>query len=308
MKKTPVTPADLQESVIAVPPLARDVDLQLDAAQHRRLVQHMEAGGVTTLLYGGNANVYNIGSKQYRKLLENLPDWAASATWLIPSIGPSFGQMLNQVDVVREQGYPTARALPLATPATEAGTATGLRKVAERLEKPIVLYIKWDGYLSTELVHALVDDGVVCAIKYAVVRENPEHDAYLRALLDGMDPELVVSGIGERPAVVHLRDFGLSAFTSGSVCVAPRQSMALLRALREKRYDDAESLRQRFLPLEDLRDGIHPIRVLHDAVTEAGIADMGPILPLLSNLDVEGRERVREAARRLLEEEAAAIA
>jgi hypothetical protein len=43
-----------------------------------------------------------------------------------------------------------------------------------------------------------------------------------------------------------------------------------------------------------------PIRVLHDAVTLAGIADMGPILPLLSNLDAAERARVLPAAKALL--------
>lgn len=62
-------------------------------------------------------------------------------------------------------------------------------------------------------------------------------------------------------------------------------------------------MRERFLPLEDLRDGIHPIRVLHDAVTEANVADMGPMLPLLSNLDADERSRVREAARALMAHE-----
>lgn len=156
------------------------------------------------------------------------------------------------------------------------------------------------GYLSVDLVRALVDDGVVCAIKCAIVRESPSHDDYLRALLDVVDPSVVVSGIGERPAVVHLREFGLPGFTSGSVCVAPRQAAYLLEALQDERYEVAATVRERFLPLEDLRDGIHPIRVLHDAVTEANVADMGPIQRMRSNLDANERSRVRDAARALM--------
>jgi dihydrodipicolinate synthase/N-acetylneuraminate lyase len=110
-----------------------------------------------------------------------------------------------------------------------------------------------------------------------------------------------VSGIGERPAIVHLRDFGLTGFTSGSVCVAPRGSMRLLQLLREQRWEEAETIRSQYLPLEDCRDQISPIRVLHDAVTLAGIADMGPMLPMLSVLDPKSRERVAPVARKLLE-------
>lgn len=303
MKTSPVAPRDLRRSVLAVPPLARDARLELADAPNRALVRHLEAGGVSSLLYGGNANLYNIDARQYAALLDALPAWAGEDSWVIPSIGPSYGQLLDQAELVRAAGYPTAMALPFTGPATDAGTATGLRRAAERAERPLILYLKWDGYLPVERVAELVADGVVCAIKYAIVRDDPADDDYLRALLDAVDPELVVSGIGERPAVVHLSEFGLRAFTSGSVCVAPRQATDLLRALQEGRIADAETIRARFLPLEDLRDGIHPIRVLHDAVTEAGIADMGPMLPLLSNLEAEQRARVREAARALRSDE-----
>ena len=37
-----------------------------------------------------------------------------------------------------------------------------------------------------------------------------------------VDRSLVVSGMGELPAIIHLRDFGLAGFTSGCVCIAPR--------------------------------------------------------------------------------------
>ena len=43
------------------------------------------------------------------------------------------------------------------------------------------------------------------------------------------------------------------------------------------------SIAKRFLPLEELRNGHGPIAVLHDAVGLADVAQMGPILPMLSN-------------------------
>ena len=39
--------------------------------------------------------------------------------------------------------------------------------------------------------------------------------------------------------------------------------------------------------------------VLHEAVTLAGIAEMGPMLPLMSNLDTSHVDKVRELARAL---------
>jgi hypothetical protein len=54
-----------------------------------------------------------------------------------------------------------------------------------------------------------------------------------------------------------------------------------------------------YIPLEDLRDTISPVQVLHEAVTLASIADMGPLLPLFGNLNTEHHAAVGEAARRL---------
>jgi dihydrodipicolinate synthase/N-acetylneuraminate lyase len=304
MKTSPVTLDDLTRSVLAVPPLARDKKLRLAAEENKKLIGHLEAGGVSTILYGGNANLYHISQGEFRLLLGALPAWVSADTWVIPSIGPMYGPMLEQIDVVKSTGYPTAMILPLSFPTTPDGVATGLRHAAERLERAIVLYLKSEDYLTIPLVRSLVDDGLICAIKYAVVRQDPRVDPYLEALLDQVDHRLVVSGIGERPAIVHLADFGVCSFTSGSVCVAPRQSTALLRCLQQGQREAAERLRESFLPLEDLRDGISPIRVLHDAVTAAGVADMGPILPLLSNLDGDELARVRNVARSLLQAEA----
>ena len=130
--------------------------------------------------------------------------------------------------------------------------------------------------------------------------EDPRVDPYLSELVKVVNRDLLVSGIGERPAIVHLRDFGLTGFTSGSVCVAPRGSMQLLSLLKQKKYDEAEAVRARYIPLEDCRDGISPIRVLHDAVTLAGVAEMGPMLPMLTGLEPAERARVEPVAKALL--------
>ena len=296
MKTTPVTPSDLASSVIAVPPLARHRDLTISNADNRALIQYLEAGGVRTLLYGGNANLYNVGAAELPELLDMLEQEAGDDTWVIPSVGPDFGKLLDQVNVVKTREFPTVMILPLAFPATGEGIATGIRRFADQYGKPVIIYIKSDGYLEPNRVAALVNDGLVAGIKYATVRADPRQDLYLRALLDVVDRRLVVSGIGERPAIIHLRDFGLQGFTSGSVCVAPNSSMRLLALCREGRWDEAEEVRTRFLPLENLRDAHSPIRVLHEAVTLAGIADMGPMLPMLSNLAEALRGPVREAA------------
>ena len=296
MKTTPVTSTDLAASVISVPPLARHRDLTISTADNRALIQYLEEGGVRTLLYGGNANLYNVGAAELPELLDMLEDAAGDDTWVIPSVGPDYGKLMDQVEVVKGRDFPTVMILPLAFPATPDGIATGIRRFAERYGRPVIVYIKSDGYLEPSHVAALATDGLVAGIKYATVRTDPREDAYLRALLDVVDRSIVVSGIGERPAIIHLRDFGLQGFTSGSVCVAPNSSMRILALCKEGRWDEAEEERAKFLPLENLRDAHSPIRVLHEAVTLAGIADMGPMLPMLSNIAEAHRAPIREAA------------
>lgn len=296
MKTTPVTAADLSASVFAVPPLARYSDLTVNEDANRQLIGYLEAGGVRSLMYGGNANFYNIPVSEYAEVLEFLVDAVGPDTWLIPSFGPDYGKLIDQARILRGSKVPTAMALPMTFPATSDGIEVGLRRAAATMGKPLLLYIKSDNYIAPEAAGRLIKDGSVCAIKYGTVRADPLQDDYLKRLLDHVDPKLVISGIGERPAIAHLRQFGLGGFTSGSVCVAPRGSMAMLAAIQRGDWATAERLRDGFLPLEDLRDGISPIRTLHDAVTLAGIADMGPMLPLLTGLSAAERQRVQPVA------------
>jgi dihydrodipicolinate synthase/N-acetylneuraminate lyase len=300
MKTTPVTPADLSASVIAVPPLARRADLSLDPAANRALIRHLEEGGVRTLMYGGNANFYHLPTSEFAATLELVAGSVRDDTWVIPSAGADYGKVMDQAAILRDLAFPTAMALPFGKPSNDSGVATALRRFADRLGKPIVAYVKGMGYIEPATLGALAKDGVICAIKYAIVREHPSDDPYLADLVEQVDRSLVISGIGERPAIVHWRDYGLRAFTSGSVCVAPRGSMRLLALLKAGHYDEAAKIRAAYIPLEDRRDALGPIRVLHDAVTLAGIAEMGPILPMISNLEASERAAVQPIAKALL--------
>ena len=300
MNTTPITPEMLASSVIAVPPLARDAELKVCATENAKVIYHLEDGGIRTLLYGGNAVFYHITLAEYADTLAMLQENAGAETTIIPSVGPTFGTSLDQAAVLRDFDFPTAMVLPVRDIATPEGVATGIRKFAEAYGKPIVLYIKFEGYLEPEHARALMDDGVVNWIKYAIVRDNPAQDDYLRQLVDLVDPKSIVSGIGEQPAIVHLRDFGVQSFTSGCVCVAPSLSMKMLVALKAGDFNAAESIRQTFEPLEHIRNAINPIRVLHTALAGAGIANTGPILPLLHEVTDQERANIAEAAKALL--------
>ncbi len=300
MNTAEITPQTLADSVIAVPPLARNADRSLNTEENRKLVGHLEAGGVSTLLYGGNAILYHVAISEYATLLEMLTSVAGENTLMIPSVGPAFGTMMDQAAILRDFEFPTAMILPTRDVVTVQGVASAVRHFVDAFEKPAVLYIKNDGYVNVPTVKRLMDDGLISWIKYAVVREDTADDSFLRELADTVGTERIVSGIGEQPAIVHLRDFGLQSFTSGCVCIAPKLSMDMLRALKSGDVDTAESIRETFKPLEDLRNGINPIRVLHAAVAAADIAETGPIIPLLTEVSDDDRARIQQAASELL--------
>lgn len=306
MNTQQITPETLGGSVISVPPLARNEDGTFNRDANQQIIQHLEAGGVTTVLYGGNAILYHVALSEYGKLLSQISDIANENTLAIPSVGPAYGMMMDQAAVLREFSFPTAMVLPTRDVATPAGVGRGFRQFVNAIDKPAVLYIKHEGYVDVPTVKGLVDDGLVSWIKYAIVRENTSDDEFLRELVDTVGAHRIISGIGEQPAITHLRDFGLQGFTSGCVCVAPQLSTNMLTALKAGNYDKAEQIRQTFAPLEDLRNKINPVRVLHTALAAADIAETGPMIPLLSEIeDAESVEAISIAASDLMARDSA---
>ena len=300
MLTTPFDPDHLRKSVFAVPPLARDAEGEVSAVENQKIITFLEQGGIRSLLYGGNAVFYHLRLSEYANTLSIISEHAGDETTVVPSVGPAFGLAMDQVDILREFDFPTAMVLPARDVVDEHGIASGVRRLAERLGKPLVLYLKFDRWLDPSLVQSLERDGVISWIKYAVVLDDPAVDPYLSELVDVFPTSRMVSGIGEQPAIEHLRDFGITGFTSGCVCVAPEKSMQMMQAIQSGDFDTAESIRKWFLPLEDLRNKYSPIRVLHHAVQQAGIAKTGTLLPMLSDLSPTIIREIDEALKKMV--------
>lgn len=305
--KTSINFPDELRGVFAVPPLCRanNGSRAIDFDQNRLLVEHITSGGITRLIYGGNAFLYHITLDEYALLL----DWLGRLPhdlWIIPSMGPSFGRAFEQARLIRAFRFPCAMVLPCNDPRDAAGLEEGYREIAEAAATKLLLYIKDENSFGADKqagLHAigrLVEDGLCAGIKYAIVRENPARDDYLDSLLKCVDRALVISGIGERPAVTHLRDWKLPGFTTGSGCVAPHLSQELFASCARGDFDHAEELRSEFMALEDLRDAWGPARVLHTAVAEAQIAQTGRIPPFVSGLNYEQLQAISPVARELL--------
>ena len=309
MKTTPVRPDDLR-GVFAVPPLARRADgrRSIDLEQNGRILRHMAGGGLRRFLYGGNAFLYHVTLAEYAELLEWMAGFPGDH-WAIPSVGPSFGRALDQAALLRRHRFPCAMVLPCGDPRDAAGLEAGLREIADAAGLGLILYLKDEGGFGADkpagldAVARLVDSGVCVGIKYAVVRPDPLDDPYLHALLERVDRRFVVSGMGERPAVAHLRAFDLPGFTTGSGCLAPSLTNALFAACVAKDWRAAEELRSAFLPLEDQRDAWGPARVLHAATELAGVAQTGAIPPFVTALPEAHRAALAVSARDLVRRE-----
>ncbi len=310
MLSGPIDPQKLA-GIFAVPPLPRRADrrrsLNFDAAEC--VARHIEAGGITRYLYGGNAFLYHIPLDDFEPLIDWLSGFAETR-WPIPSIGPSFGRALDQARLLKRYAFPTAMLLPCNDPRDARGLETGVREIADACGAPLIIYLKSeDGFGSDkeaglDAIGRLVDEGVAVAIKYAVVLDDPLHDPYLEGLLRRVDRRHVISGMGERPAIVHMRDFALPGMTTGSGCIAPHLCTALFNCAHDRDWSGAEELRSAFMPLEDLRDAWGPARVLHHATELAGIAPAGPIPPYVSALAPGQIQELAPVARELRERDA----
>src|SRR5437764_6335330 len=125
---TTLTNEALTGSVLAVPPMARNRDFSLNEAENAKVIRHIEAGGIRTLLYGGNANFYHIALSEYDQLLTMLAKLAGPDTLVIPSVGPMFGTMMDQAKIVAKHQFPTVMVLPIVGPTTSKGVEVAIRK------------------------------------------------------------------------------------------------------------------------------------------------------------------------------------
>ena len=307
--RTSTIDVDDLRGVFAVPPLARRVDAvrSLDFEQNERIVRYVTSGGITRLIYGGNAFLHHLTLAEYEQLL----DWLTHLeSWVIPSVGPDYGRAIDQATLLRNHRFPCVMVFPCSDPRDAVGLESGYREIATAADTKLILYLKdeenfgKDKEAGLDSVARLIDDGVCIGIKYAVVRDDPSRDTYLEELLRRVDRKFVISGIGERPAMAHLRQWKLPGFTTGSGCIAPRASQLLFEACAEADFKRAESLRSAFIPLEDLRDKWGPAQVLHAAVELAGIARTGPVPPFLSPATPEQLERISPVAQTLLQRNA----
>ncbi|WP_010515300.1 beta/alpha barrel domain-containing protein [Komagataeibacter oboediens] len=307
MKTTEISPNDINAAIMALPPVARHGDGSFDLTENRRLNAWLRDGGVRSFMYGGVANLFNQPLSTYGALLDLIEDMAQPDEWVIPSIGADFGKAWDQVAILRERDFPTAILLPFA-PVNGNGVATGLRRLTDRLGKPLMVFFKDPAYLCVTDAAALIRDGVLCTIEYGIAADDDGTHPYLAQLVDVLgSPERIIDGAGEK-SIVATAGYGVRNYTSGSGVIAPRLSTQLHAAIRAGKMEEAERIASLFAPFEALRARISPIPVLHDGVRLAGIADTGVMGPFFASLTGREADEVRALAGSLLQHEQDALA
>src|SRR6266481_211879 len=129
--------------VFAVPPLARKADAKrtIDFDQNSLIVRHIVGGGVTRLLYGGNAFLYHVSLAEFEQLAEWLSDMHDDV-WAIPSVGPAYGRAIDQAAILRKYNFPCTMMLPCGDPRDAAGLERGYRELAEAAGAKLIVYLK----------------------------------------------------------------------------------------------------------------------------------------------------------------------
>jgi 4-hydroxy-tetrahydrodipicolinate synthase len=108
MRTSPIDVDTLRGSVIAVPPLARDAAGMPDQAENAKIIAWLASGGVSSFMYGGNANAFHLTLEAYAAMLDQLVALAPADAWMLPAIGADFGKAMAQIPLLRERRFPTA--------------------------------------------------------------------------------------------------------------------------------------------------------------------------------------------------------
>jgi len=295
-----ISAPELAGSVIAEPPMALTEGRAVNVPVNLALAEHMLAGGVKTILYGGHANLgaYRLG--QYDRAVEVMAE-VAQRCRVIAGIGPNLGQMLDQAGSIERAGLRNVLLLPVHHPADTHGTGDGVREIAARLGFGVIVDLCRDTYLRPVTLAKLRDEGAVRLVRYSVRRDNPEDDAYLDRIIEVMGGEAVFSGLGEAAALDHVGKRGLPTYTSGAAALVPAASVRLHGCLHSGDLVAARPLLRPFVEFARLGDMLGAIQTVHDGAGLLGLGSMGAPMPMLSPVKAKFQDDLKAAVAVLLD-------
>lgn len=270
--------------VVAIPVTPFDAADRIDTDAYRALVRRLLSAGVRALTPNGNTSEYYSLTPEERRT-----------------------EVALTVETVAEAG---ADAQILAGVGQEVPAAVAAAKEAARagahmvmVHQPVHPYVSQEGWLAYHraVAEAVPDLGVVpylrnpaiegatlaalgelcpnvIGVKYAV----PDPVRFAAVSRDaGLDRFVWVAGLAELAAPAYFAS-GATGFTSGLVNVAPRLSLAMLRALRAADYPAAMEIWAEIRPFEELRaerQSANNVTVVKEALAQLGLCRREPRPP-----------------------------
>lgn len=238
------------DGVAAVTITPFDDDLTVDEAGLRRVVRHLDDGGVDTIVAGGGTAEYYALTPDERRVISRIVLDEADAAPVIVSVGldaAGAAAAAKQAEVDGAAGIMVHQ--PIHPYIHAEGYAAYYRAICASVSIGVVAYIR-DPNVSTELLAEIGGIENVVGVKYAV-NDVRRFGTIVDELAGDVDVTWVCGSAEAWAPFFWLA--GATGFTSGIANFAVHESLALRDALRAGDVDSTRSLWRRLRPVEDLR-------------------------------------------------------
>ena len=265
-------------------------DDQLDIPAFRKNIAAQVEAGVDGIILGGTlGEASSLSSEEKFILLEHALDEVGDRVKVVVNIAEQT--TTAAVSLAANLEANGAHGLMLLPPMRYAAdsneTVEYMKAVAGATALPIMIYNNPVDYkipITIEMLHELIKMPNVQAIK-----ESSRDITYLTRLRIAFGDRLkILSGV-DNLALESLM-MGADGWVAGLVCAFPRETVAIYRLARAKRYDEALAIYRWFIPVLEL--DVHPKLVQYIKFAES-LTGLGTENVRAPRLKLTGEERTR---------------
>ena len=125
--------------VVAITP--RRLDLSVDLEGVRRNARYLRDHGVRIAMPEcGTGLVYDATLAEYEAVVGAWMDEVGQDLLVVPGIGPGYGRALEMGHIARSLRVHGVMIMPVVGPASARGVEEGMRRIAQQVGLPTVLY------------------------------------------------------------------------------------------------------------------------------------------------------------------------
>lgn len=221
---------------------------------HEALKAHVswlaDSGARLIVPCGNTGEYYSLSNEERIAVVETVADGVGDAVSIVGGIGGSTATATSLANAYEDAGADAVMIMhPVHTYLHEKGILNYYTEIVDTTDLGVVLY-KRGPELTKEHISTLADRENVVGVKYAVNDVN----SFSLAVDDIGDDVVWINGIAERFSLSFAIE-GAEGFTTGIGNFVPKETLALMEAIREEDWDRATVLRNAFRPYEELREG-----------------------------------------------------